>query len=107
MSDNKKIWEIVKPLFSNNVKIWTNIKSVENNEIIDDRTEIEKLFNEYFVNIVKKFGIFTEEQSVVSTENSLREMEIATKKYRSTDLATLHLTTIVLWMRKQWKRSTI
>ena len=101
MSDNKKIWEIVKPLFSNKVKVWTNIKSVENNKIIDDRTEIEKLFNEYFVNIVKKFGIFTKEQSVVSTKNSLREVEIATEKYRSTDLAILHLTTIVLWMRKQ------
>ena len=29
--------------------------------MIDDEIEIAKLFNEYFVNIVKKLGLFTEE----------------------------------------------
>ena len=77
MSDNKKFWQIVKPLFSNKVKAKTTIKLVENNEIIDDEIEISKLFNEYFVNIVKKLGIFTEKQSAASTENSLSEVERA------------------------------
>ena len=44
---------------------------------------IVKLFKEYFVNIVKKFGIFTKEKSAVSTENSLSEVEIAIVKYRN------------------------
>ena len=77
MLDNKKFWQIVKPLFSNKVKAKTTIKLVENNEIIDDEIEISKLFNEYFVNIVKKLGIFTEKQSAASTENSLSEVERA------------------------------
>ena len=77
VSDNKKFWQIVKPLFSNKVKAKTTIKLVENNEIIDDEIEISKLFNEYFVNIVKKLGIFTEKQSAASTENSLSEVERA------------------------------
>ena len=59
MPDNKKFWQIVKPLFSNKVKAKTTIKLVENNEMIDDEIEIAKLFNEYFVNIVKKLGLFT------------------------------------------------
>ena len=75
--DNKKFWQIVKPLFSNKVKAKTTIKLVENNEIIDDEIEISKLFNEYFVNIVRKLGIFTEKQSAASTENSLSEVERA------------------------------
>ena len=37
-----------------------------------DETEIAKLFNEYFVNIVKKLGLFTKEKIIVSTENSLK-----------------------------------
>ena len=37
--------------------------------------------NEYFVNIVKKLGLFTKEQSEISTENSLTEVEIAIAKY--------------------------
>ena len=37
-------------------------------------------FNEYFANIVKKLGLFTKEQSVISTENSLSEVEVAIAK---------------------------
>ena len=51
--------------------------------MIDDETEIAKLFNEYFVNIVKKLGIFTEKQCAVSTENSLSEVERAIAKYKN------------------------
>ena len=38
--------------------------------MIDDEIEIAKLFNECFVNIVKKLGLFAKEQSVISTENN-------------------------------------
>ena len=67
ISDNKKFWQIVKPLFSNKVKVKTTIKLVENNQMIDDEIETAKLFNEYFVNIVKKSELFKKEQSAVST----------------------------------------
>ena len=46
-----------------------------------DEIEIAKLFNEYFVNIVKKLELFTKEQSTISTENSLSELETAIAKY--------------------------
>ena len=59
----------------------TTIKLVENDEMIDDEIQIANLFNEYFVNIVKKLGLFTKEQSAISTENSLSEVEIAITKY--------------------------
>ena len=49
--------------------------------MIDDEIEIAKLFHEYFVNIVKKLGLFTKEQSASFTENSLSEVEIAIAKY--------------------------
>ena len=69
ISDNKKFWQIVKPIFSNKVKAKTNIKLVEKIEMIDDESEIANLFNEYFVNIVKKSGLFTKEQSAISTDH--------------------------------------
>ena len=78
ISDNKKCWQIVKPLFSNKVKAKTTMKLVENDEMIDDEIETAKLFNEYFVNTVKKLGLFTKEQSAISNGNSLSEVEIAT-----------------------------
>ena len=67
--------------FSNKVKAKTTIKLVGNDEMTDDEIEIAKLFNEYFVYIVKKLGLFTKEQSAISTENSLSEVEIAIAKY--------------------------
>ena len=36
--------------------------------MIADKIEIGKLFNKYFVNIVKKLRLFTKEQSAVYTE---------------------------------------
>ena len=50
--------------------------------MIDDEIETAKLFNKYFVNIVKKLGPFAKEQSAISTENNLSEVEIAIAKYK-------------------------
>ena len=52
VTDNKKFWQAVKPLFSNRVKAKTVIKLVENDTMIDDESQIAKMLNEYFVNIV-------------------------------------------------------
>ena len=59
VTGNKKFWQTVKPLFSNKVKAKTVIKLVENDTMIDDESEIAKIFREFFVNIVKKQGILT------------------------------------------------
>ena len=57
MTDSKKFWQTVKPLFSNNVKAKTFIKLAENDEMIDDESKIAKVFNEYFVNTAKTRNI--------------------------------------------------
>ena len=51
--------------------------------MIDDETKIVKIFNKYFVNIVKKIGLITKEQSAIPTENSLNEVEIAITKHQN------------------------
>ena len=77
VTDTKKFWQTVKPLFSNKVKAKTVIKLVDNDVMIEDESEIAKNFNEYFVNIVKKVGILTEEQTTYSATNQLSEVEMA------------------------------
>ena len=77
--------------------------------MIDDEIQIATLFHEYFVNIVKKLGLFTKEQSAISTENCLSEVKIAIAKHGNhlqlvrkwKNLITLHLTSTSLRMRKQ------
>ena len=80
VTDNKKFWQTVKPIFSNKVKAKTVIKLVENDVMIEDESEIAKIFNEYFVNIVKKVGIITEEQTTYSATNQLSKVEMAVIK---------------------------
>ena len=67
ISRNKKFWQILKLLFSNKVNANSTTKLVKNNEMIDE-IEVAKLFNKYFVNIVKKLGLITKEQSTISAE---------------------------------------
>ena len=83
MTDNKKFWQIVKPLFANKVKAKTILKLVENDKVIDNESEIEQIFNEYFVNIVKRLRILTEEQTAYSAANQLSEVEMAIIKYKN------------------------
>ena len=51
---NCKFWQNVKSLFSNKVEAKTTIKLIENDEMVDNEIKIAKIFNEYFVNIVRK-----------------------------------------------------
>ena len=83
VTDNKKFWQTVKLLFSNKVKSKTVIKLVENDAMIDDECEIANSFNKYFLNIVKKLGILTKEQTMYSAANQLSEVEMAIIKYKN------------------------
>ena len=83
VTDDKKCWQTVKSLFSNKVNTKTVIELVENDGMIDDESEIAKFFNEYFVNIIKKLGILTEEQTMYSAADQLSEVEMAIIKYKN------------------------
>ena len=87
VTDNKKFWKTVKPLFSDKVKAKTVIKLVENDAMIDDDPKIAQIFNEYFVNIVKKLGISTKEQTTYSETKQLSEVEMAIIKDTHRDKA--------------------
>ena len=54
MTDNKKFWKRVSPLFSNKIKTKEKITLVENREIVSIDSEVASIFNEFFTTIVKK-----------------------------------------------------
>ena len=53
---------------------------VENSKMIDDEIEIAKLFNGYFVNIVKRLRLFLKEQS------DLKNLAICSCSYKNRTL---------------------
>ena len=53
ISDNKKFWKTVNPLFSEKTMSTENIALIENNAIVSEEHEVAEIFNSYFSNAVK------------------------------------------------------
>ena len=54
VTDNRKFWKTVKPLFSEKHFSNNKITLLEGEEIISEDQEIAEIFNAYFANIVVK-----------------------------------------------------
>ena len=83
ITNSKKFWATVKPLFSNNIKSTEYITLEENGKIISNDKELAKIFNEFFVNIVPNLGINTNHSFLINTDNENDPIEKAIAKYKS------------------------
>ena len=68
--DNRQFWQNIKTLSSNKVKAKPTIRLIENDKMIDNKIKIAKIFNNYFVNIVKNLRILKGKESATLTENN-------------------------------------
>ena len=57
VNDNKNVWKIVKPLFSEKMTANENITLVGNNNIISSDSEIAEKLNTFFSNVVNELNI--------------------------------------------------
>ena len=74
---------IVKPLFSNKMKLTENIVLSENGKLIKDKEDVANKFNDFFVNIVPNLGIRTQHEFLNTTDNSQNPIENAINKYKN------------------------
>ena len=79
ISDNRKFWKIVKPLFSNKGNCGNKIKLVENEEIIDDDTKVAEELNNFFKTAVASLDIHRNSYTVENIENMSDPVEKAIK----------------------------
>ena len=82
VTDNKKFWKTVKPLFTDKVQTSSSITLVENEKIITNDSEIAEIINEFFTNITKTMDIAPGECILVPTNHLLDPVEIAVEKYK-------------------------
>ena len=68
--DNRKFWQNIKTLSSSKVKAKPTMGLIENDKMIDNKIKIAKIFNNYFVNIVKHLRILKGKKSATLTENN-------------------------------------
>ena len=58
ITDNKKFWKTIKPLFSDKTKSAVSITLKDsNNKIVDSQDEVANIFNDYFSKIVSSLQI--------------------------------------------------
>ena len=83
ISDNKKFWTTVKPLFCNKIKSVENITLDKNGKLVRNEQEVANIFNDFFVNIVPNLGINTEHDFLNTTYISHNPIENAIYKYEN------------------------
>ena len=57
ISDNKRFWNMVKPLFTDKVRTMEQIALIENDEIIYNAKDVSEVFNTFFSNAIKVLNI--------------------------------------------------
>ena len=80
ISDNRKFWKTVKPLFSNKGNYGNKIKLGENEEIIHDETKVAEELNTFFKTVVVSLDIHGNPCTVENVENMSDPVEKAIKK---------------------------
>ena len=81
LSDNRKFWKTVKPIFSGKVQTSSSVTLVENNQVISNDTAIAEIFNEYFVNITGSLNVGKAELNLLPTDGIVDPINVAITKY--------------------------
>ena len=81
VTDNKKFWKSVKPLFSEKVVSSENITLVENNAICGNDGQVSEILNQFFSNAVMNLSIETNSENLNENVYELDPVKRAIKKY--------------------------
>ena len=83
LTDNRKFWKTVKPVFSNEVQTNSSITLIEDGKMKTGDLKIAEIFNHYFTNITENLGIY-EYQTLLSSTNGINDQVDKTiKKYEN------------------------
>ena len=70
-SNNKQIWNLVKPFVTNKSSLSSDSINIKGNgEFIDDEKELVEIFNNYYINIVEKTSGKTVENSFENCDDN-------------------------------------
>ena len=81
LSDNRKCWKTVKPIFSGKVQTSSSVTLAEGSLFISNDKAIAEIFNEYFVNITGSIDVGRAELNLLSTDGIKDPIDVAITKY--------------------------
>ena len=77
ISDNRKFWKTVKPLFSDKFQTPGNITLLEDDELVSGDEKIAKIIKDYFVNITAEVDIAEIEKHLIKINKSSEPVDVA------------------------------
>ena len=80
LSDNRKFWRTVKPLFSDKIQTSTAITLLENDELAIENKVVANIFNHYFVRITDSFNITIVSENLTPTTQIIDPLDVALTK---------------------------
>ena len=83
LTDNRKFWRSVKPLFNDKVKTSSTIVLMENDEVVSEDRAVANILNDYFSTITKSLKIAENNENVVTGDEISDPVTAAIEKYRS------------------------
>ena len=76
LTDNKKFWDTIKPIFSNKEKGSSSISLIENKKLLTSEEDVTETLNNHFIDSVKAL-VDNDSCSAYITENSRNTDPIA------------------------------
>ena len=83
LTDNRKFWRSVKPLFNDKVKTSSTIVLMENNKIVSEDHVVATILNDHFANITKSLNIAGNNETESTGDEISDPVTAAIEKYRS------------------------
>ena len=81
LTDNKKFWKAIKPIFTDKIQTSQTINLLEKGKIISDDMKIAEVFNEYFANITDELELTENTANLSFSENIEESIDKAVQKY--------------------------
>ena len=80
LTDNRKFWRTVKPLFSDKIQTSTAITLLENDELVNENKVVANIFNHYFVRITDSLNIPIVSENLRPTTQIIDPLDVALTK---------------------------
>ena len=82
LTDNRKFWKAVKPVFTDKVQVSQSITLIEKGEMVTNDLKIAEIFNNYFANITQDLEITDTGAQLSSTTGIEDPIDKAVEKYK-------------------------
>ena len=83
LTDNRKFWKTVKPVFTDKVQVSQSITHIENGEMVTNDLKIAEIFNNYFADITKDLEITETGAYLLPSIGKEDPVDKAVEKYKN------------------------